>query len=172
MKDKIQTILLGHSPRWFLALGVLLMIPGLSGCDRILGGGHANLDRMEVFLHGTAPEERVATWTRSGGWDVASLPTLSLSASGGRLSLGTRVFDEDGSPVRLTLGGEYFMRYRLAPGAAEGVLNMGLPAQELFFGDRVVLVARGTGATTIRFSLFHVNHSDGDTTPITVTVIP
>jgi hypothetical protein len=74
--------------------------------------------------------------------------------------------------VRLVLGGEYFIRYRLAPSAPEGVLNMSLPAEQLFFGDRALLVASGTGTTSIRFSLFHVNHSDGDTTPITVNVIP
>jgi hypothetical protein len=156
-----------------LLLGILLILgSSLAGCDRILGGGHANLDRMEIFLSGTSPEVRVATWTRSGGWDVAALPPVSLSENAGRLSLGFRVFDEDGVAVPLVLGGEYFMRYRLAPGAPAGILNLNLAAEQLFFGDRVVLVGQGTGTTSVRFSLFHVNHSDGDSTPISVTVVP
>jgi hypothetical protein len=157
-------------PVLFSAL--IVVAAGLSGCDRILGGGHASLDRMEIFLAGSSPEARLGTWTRSGGWDVAALPAISLSEQGGRLSIGIRIFDEDGVAVPLVLGGEYFVRYRLAPGAPQGVLNLDLPAEQLFFGDRVVLVGRSAGTTSVRFSLFHVNHSDGDAAPLSVTVVP
>jgi hypothetical protein len=143
-------------------------LTALTGCDRHPSdGGHPLLGTVEIIDRGQTGSPVVATWSHTAGWQGA-LPEISLSASPPRISLGARMYTQDGTERALTA--EYGLRYHVPTAAPQGVLNMD-EGLGLFHGDHVHLYGQSTGTTQVRFVLWHVNHADGETGSIAVHVV-
>jgi hypothetical protein len=155
-----------------LAIAALSATLFLGACERGVTEAdedHEEFYRVEVIDRGQAGLPVVATWVSGDGW-VGTLPAVSLSSASQRITLGFRVFDEDGDELMLSED-EESVRYTLASGAPQGVLDMARPADVLFHGDHVYLYGAATGTTRIQFVLWHLDHADDATDPIDVTVV-
>jgi len=152
----------------------VLAFPGvlvLAGCDRSsteLDDDHNEFARVEVVDRGQAARPVVATWRAGEGWS-GSLPNVSLSSTNQRISIGFRVYDDDGD--QLELAGEYSIRYALSQGATQGIVDMGHADNVLFHGDHVHIYGQAPGTTQIQFVLWHIDHADDATDPVTVRVV-
>jgi hypothetical protein len=166
---KRRRVMRSKLPRWIgtaAALGALLVVPA---CDRDDVDDHDDMHALEVVDRTVSGQPTVATWTLAGGWE-GELPVLDISDDpNARLSLGLRAFDPDGDQLTLVEGGEFFMQYWLAPDAPEGVVD--LDRDGLFHGDHVHVYGEAAGTTQIRFELWHVDHEERATGPISLTVV-
>jgi hypothetical protein len=159
-------------------LATLALVPvlGLAACDRSPAepGGHELLGQVVILDRSTTPHTPLATWTYNGGWDRTELVQLSHSAEANRtrISVGARIFNRGGEQMELSRTGEYAVRYGVASDPA-GVVNMNFEDDLLFHGDHVHIYGhndtRTTGAAELVFALWHLDHSDGETTPIRIT---
>jgi hypothetical protein len=149
-----------------------------AGCDRgvVDPPGHELLGTVHILDRSTVPHSTIATWTHDGGWDTDVLVTMSHAADTNqtRVSLGARMWTRGGSEITLTEDGEYSVRYGIpANGDPDNVLNMDT-SLGLFHGDHVHIYGHHTegrtGEASIIFALWHDDHSDGETDPITVVV--
>jgi hypothetical protein len=158
----------GRGARTLFLLPVLLLA-GVSGCDRSPSDtGEHTLG--EVRLHeGTPQGAVVATWTANGGWSPGFLE-LRLSAPESRLALGVRAFTAGGR--ERTLGGSYSMRWSLAAGAMTGVVVNDDSAGQRFLGDQIRIYGLAPGTTRIQVVLWHSTHEDGATDPLEIRVVP
>jgi hypothetical protein len=144
-------------------------LTALTACDRHPhDGGHPLLGKVEILDRAQTGRPVVATWTHTGGWEGA-LPEISLSATQPRISLGARMYSQDGTERPFDTG-EYSVRYYVPSSAPQGVLNTN-EALGLFHGDHVHLYGQSAGTTQVRFVLWHVNHDDGETGSIAVHVV-
>lgn len=129
---------------------------------------------VQIIDQGQTAQPVVATWTAGGGWE-GELPEIHLVGSPrGRIVLGVRAFDSDGDELTLTETGEYSVRFRLAAGAPQEVVDMsphGSSESVLFHGDHVYVYGASHGLTRIQFLLWHSEHADGVTDPIDIEVI-
>ncbi len=165
------------SSRWAGAirrLSIGAALPGLvllAACDRSStdpnGEPHRDMDRVEIIDRGQTQQPVVATWTADGGWDVTALPAIDLEERE-RISLGVRIFASDGSEITLERDGVYSVRFALASGATEGIVD--LDRDDIFHGDHVHIYGAGEGVTQIQFVIWHVDHADGSTDPISIEV--
>jgi hypothetical protein len=149
-----------------------------AGCDRgvVDPPGHQLLGTVEILDRSTVPHSTIATWIHDSGWDTDVLVTMSHAADTNqtRVSLGARMWTRGGSEITLTEDGEYSVRYGIpANGDPDNVLNMDT-SLGLFHGDHVHIYGHHTegrtGEASIIFALWHDDHSDGETDPITVVV--
>ncbi len=150
-----------------LALPILLAV---AACSDDHDDGHGDMHMLEVIDRGQTNQPVVATWTLSGGWE-GSLPSVSLSSTNQRISIGFRAFAPDGDEVTLSESGPLSIRYGLASGATTGIIDTGLADNVLFHGDHVHIYGTSTGSTQIQFLLWDVDHADRATTPISITVV-
>lgn len=154
----------------------VLLLPALlalGACDRSstdLDDDHEEFYRVEVIDRGQTARPVVATWISGQGW-TGSIPPISLSSATQRISIGFRVYDRDGGELTLSRGGEYSMRYALASGAPQGILNLNFPNDVIFHGDHVHIYGAAIGTTQVQFVLWHIDHADDATDPITVSVV-
>lgn len=154
---------------------VLLLLPValfLGACDRGVteaDDDHEEFYRLQVIDRGQVDRPVVATWTAGQGWS-GTLPAVSLSSTNQRISIGFRVFDEDGDELPLSEDGES-IRYALATGAPQGIIDMGRAANVLYHGDHVHIYGVTAGTTRIQFLLWHIDHADDATDPIDITVV-
>lgn len=153
-----------------LSLPVLALAPA---CDRSStdpnGDPHRELDRVEIIDRGQTAQPIVATWTADGGWDTNALPSIDLEHQE-RVSLGVNIYDSDGVQLTLQSGGEYSARYALASGAQQGVIDLDRPDDNIFHGDHVHIYGLDEGTTQVQFVLWHADHADGSTDPISIEV--
>jgi hypothetical protein len=149
-----------------------------AGCDRgvVDPPGHQLLGTVEILDRSTVPHSTIATWTHDGGWDTDVLATMTYdpNATRTRVSLGARMWTRGGSELTLTEDGEYSVRYGIAAnGDPDDVINMDT-SLGLFHGDHVHIYGHHlpgrTGQADIIFALWHDDHADGETDPITVVV--
>ncbi len=147
-----------------------------AACERHDHGGHAVVSEITILDRSTTPHSPIATWTPDGGWNQTNLVTMSHSADAGRtrVSLGAQVLDGGGHEIPLTRDGEYGIRYGVASDP-NGVIDLDTTDPDFYFhGDHVHIYsdndARLTGSAQIVFALWHDDHSDAETDPITVTV--
>jgi hypothetical protein len=159
-----------------LALAAPLL--ALAACERSPTGvdDHQLLERVVILDRSTVPHTPVATWNRATGWDRATLMQVSHAAEANRtrVSLGVQMFNRGGEQVALTRDGEYSVRYGVQSDPS-GVVDMNR-TEELFHGDHVYIYGRNdtrrTGTAQIVFELWHIDHSDAETTPIGITFVP
>jgi len=149
----------------------LLLVPLLGACDRSSTDldDHNEFARVEVIDRSQPSQPVVAVWVSGAGW-TGALPELSLAGAQPQLSLGVRVFDDEGDPLTLAKGAEFEIRYALASGAPAGILDLTRSPALLFLGDAVALYPRAAGTTRIQLILWHLNHADDATDPIPLTV--
>jgi hypothetical protein len=157
-------------------LAALALVPvlALAACDRspVRNNDHEQLGRVVILDRSTTPHTPLATWTHTGGWDRAELMQVSHGREDHRtrVSLGAQMFTRGDQQIELSRTGEYSVRYGVAsdPG---NVVDMSY--DNIFHGDHVHIYGHHadgrTGTTQIVFSLWHVDHSDGETTPIAIT---
>jgi hypothetical protein len=157
--------------RWL----VLVTLPAallVSACGRTPSElGDHTLGRVDIMDRTQAGHPVVATWQQGAGWSGA-LPAISLSAPQARLELGARITSAAGVERPLTAGGEYSVRWDMAPNAPAGIVAAGDQPGARFHGDYVHVYGLTAGTTQIRFLLWHFSHADGATPPIDVTVTP
>lgn len=164
-----------HRSLGFRPAVLLLLVPVallLGACDRGVteaDDDHEEFHRLQVIDRGQVDRPVVATWTAGQGWS-GTLPAVSLSSTNQRISIGFRVFDEDGDELSLSEDGES-IRYALATGAAQGIIDMGRAANVLYHGDHVYIYGVTAGTTRIQFLLWHIDHADDATDPIDITVV-
>jgi hypothetical protein len=152
------------------ALNILFiagMILFLTGCERSTDHDH-HMDMEKVILLDRTQSIRtvVATWTHDDGWDISTLPPITVG--GDRLELDVEVYD-DHDELLLLDGSEYYIQYSLAEGAQAGVIDIG--RNDLFHGSYVYIYPLVVGTTQVEFALWHANHPDAYTSPIMVSVI-
>jgi hypothetical protein len=159
-------------------LGLLAVIPALAlatACDRSPTDpiGHNELGQVVILDRSTVPHTPIATWNHATGWDRTDLMTVShaTEANRTRVSLGAQMFTRGGQAITLSSDGEYSVRYGVSADP-NSVVDMNVGA-ELFHGDHVHIyghhVEGRTGTADLVFALWHVDHSDGETTPIRIT---
>jgi hypothetical protein len=171
-------------------LTVFALAMVMAGCDRHLDDDHDDFHRVEVTDRSQAGHPTIATWIRGQGWDVAQFP-LTLTEGGARRSIGFRAFDDDGDQLELgTLEQhsdgtrtctEYSIRWGLEQGKptnvvrgpdAQGFVTVDGEQIATFHCDHVYLYPDQAGETAVVFYLYHVDHYDDNTSPLTVTVQP
>jgi hypothetical protein len=158
-----------------IAAAVLAVaIMGVTACGRspVDPPGHHLLGTVVIIDRPVTPRQDIATWTHDGGWDTDVLMTLSHAAETNRTrtSLRARMFTRGGDEIELT--GQHSLRYGVAADP-DDVLDMD-EALGLFHGDHVHIYGHHeegrTGTAQIVFALWHVDHSDGETDPIGLTI--
>jgi hypothetical protein len=143
----------------------------LAACDRETTGlDDHTLGRVDIIDRGQTAQPVVATWTREAGWS-GSLPEISLSSPQQRIALGARIFNAQGEERVLSETGRYSVRWGLASNAAEGVVVANDSRGERFHGDHVHIYGSAPGTTQIQFVLWDIDHSDGATTAIDISVV-
>lgn len=152
----------------FLALPALLF---LAACDSSSDGGHVDMASLQVIDRGQTSQPVVATWNLNGGWE-GTVPSISLASSNQRISIGFRAFTASGEELTLSSSGETSIRYTLASGAPSGIIDTGRADNILFHGDHVHIYGSTAGSTQVQFLLWHNDHADRATAPISVTVVP
>jgi len=176
-------------PTRFAALLLLPILLFVSACDRHdHDDDHLGLTRVLV-LDRSDNNNQLAQWTRTGGWDVASLPALTIGGEPtfGRSSLTIQIFEGDEQIEMATVenpgGGqprvctEYSARYWVTqtndvlydPGNT-GLVDVGGQTRNTFHCDHLHVYPRTAGTAQIEFVLWHVDHEDGRTDPISITV--
>jgi len=178
----------------FPRLLALLVLPGLllfAACDRHDHDDHAQMDRVIIETRGTTSPQTVAEWRRGEGWLQESLPTLTVGDEEnnfGRASWTVRIF-EGGQELEMATienpgGGqprvctESSARYAVIqtdnvlydPGE-DGLVNVGGEQRNTFHCDHIHLYPQSAGTAEIEIVLWHVDHSDGRTGPIPITVV-
>jgi hypothetical protein len=160
-----------------LALAALAPI-ALAACDSRLpteAHDHHQLGQVVILDRSTLPHTVLATWTHAGGWDRQNLMDISHAAeeTRTRVSLGARMYTRGGEEITLSRDGEYSFRYGVHADPS-GLIDMDVTA-DIFHGDHVHLYGRNdtrpTGTAQIIFALWHGDHDDGVTTPISVTFV-
>ncbi len=153
-----------NSKTYVLALASTVALAACGSDDH----GHppdGDLVRAEIIDRGQTSQPVIAEWNAGEGWD-GELPEAGIGEDN-RLSLGVRMYDADGDQL-IEREGEYTARYALADGAATGVLD--LDGEEIFHGDHVHIYGAAEGSTEIIFVLWHDDHVEASTTPISITV--
>ncbi len=158
---------------------MLIVLPAfliIAGCDRSTDPDNGHVDDMEVvnIIDRTQTARPViATWTHDDGWDVEVLYELSKSAEEDRtrVSLGVDVYNSLNEKLELCEGCEYEIRYWTVLGATEGIIDLSLDEEILFHGDHVHIYGLEEGETQIEFILWHGDHADAATTPVTFRVV-
>ena len=151
----------------------LLALPAvffLAACDSDDDHGHNDMASLQVIDRGQTSQPVVATWTVNGGWE-GSLPNVSLASTNQRISIGFRAFAADGDELTLSESGENSIRYSLASGAPSGIIDTGRAEGTLFHGDHVYIFGVAPGSTQVQFLLWHDDHAERATAPISVTVV-
>jgi hypothetical protein len=153
-------------------LAALPLVAAVAACDRHpTDHGHQDdFSRVEIIDRGQTERPVVATWTRAGGWQ-GTLPNVSLSSTNQRISLGARIYDDRNQEVTLSRTGEYSVRWALAPNAPTGIVRTDDSRGERFHGDHIHIHGQAAGTTRIQFVLWHIDHADGETTPIELRVV-
>ena len=152
--------------RWIATVAALGALVALPACDRD-DDDHEDLAILEVRDRTQGGQPVVATWTLGTGW-TGELPVLVMEGENPRLSLGFTATTGDGDVLTLEEDGEFFIQYWLAQGAPGGVIQM--DRDDLFHGDHVHVYPVEPGTTDIRFELWHFDHVEQATAPISVTV--
>jgi hypothetical protein len=179
--------------RYFFRLSALLALPALmlvGGCDRHDPEDHALMDRVIIETRGVADPVTVAEWTRTDGWNVDNLPTLTVgdeTDNWGRSSWTVRIFEggqelpmatiEDPGPGQPRVCSEYSARYSVVqtsevlydPGE-DGIVTVGGAPRNTFHCDHIHVYPQSAGTAQIRIVLWHVDHADGRTDPIAISV--
>jgi hypothetical protein len=159
-----------------LVLGALIPASVLAtACERspVDLPGHQELGQVIILDRSTVPHTPLATWNHASGWDRSELMTVShgTEANRTRVSLGAQMMTRGGEQITLSRDGEYSVHYGVAADP-NNVVNMNVAA-ELFHGDHIHIYGyhedRRTGSADIVFALWHVDHADGQTTPIRIT---
>lgn len=151
----------------------LFLLPAffmITGCDRDdHHHHHAEMHRVNIIDRTQTARPVIATWTRADGWNVDVLYELNIANE--RVSLGVEIFDDHNDPIEICRGCEYQVRYWIAQGATEGIIDLSLNQDLLFHGDHVHIYALATGETEIEFLLWHGDHADAATTPVRFRVV-
>lgn len=153
----------------------VLLVPAalaLGACERSTTGPddeHNEFHTVEVIDRGQTSRPVVATWVAGQGW-TGSIPSISLSSTNQRISIGFRVLSSDGDELELSEDDES-IRYALATGAPQGVIDTSHPDNVLFHGDHVHIYGLAPGTTQVQFILWHIDHADDATDAIQVTVV-
>jgi hypothetical protein len=153
---------------------LIMTIIFVAGCERSTDHDNGHIDDMEVvhIIDRTLTARPViATWTHDDGWDVDVLYELSMSAEEHRtrVSLGVEVYNSLDQKLELCEGCENEIRYWLATGAQTGIIDLS-DEDILFHGDHVHIYGLATGETRIEFILWHDDHADAATTPVSIRV--
>jgi hypothetical protein len=161
--------MLNKTTRWMGTVAVLGAFLALPACDRDDHDDHDEMEILQVLNRGESGQPVIATWTRDGGWTSNSaIPDLPLGEDI-RHSLGFVATAGDGDTFDLDEDGEYWIQFWLAPGAPTGIVD--LDRDNIFHGDHVHIYGQGLGTTQIQFELWHVDHVENATTPISITVV-
>lgn len=147
----------------------------VGGCDRspVDTPGHDSLGRVEISDLTVTPQVTLASWTHDAGWDRDVLTTLSHGAADERphIALGVEMWTQGGEEIELIEGGANEAQYGVTD--PDDIINMD-PALDLFHGDVVHVYGYDdparTGAAELVFALWHGNHDDGVTDPITLII--
>lgn len=170
-----------------LGLAALLILPACSS-NRI--DDHPELDRVIIETRGTAAPQTIAEWNRGAGWNVNALPTLTIgdaSNNFGRASWTVRMW-EGGEELEMTTvsnpGGdqprvcsEESARYSVTqsnnvlynPGET-GLVTVAGEVRNTFHCDHIHVYPASAGTAQLDFVLWHADHADGRTQPISITV--
>lgn len=162
-----------------LALGLLLILPAIilfTGCDRSTDPndqGHRDMEELRVIDRTQTARPVIAIWTHDDGWDQDVLYELSKSAEEDRtrVSLGAEIYTGQGEQIPLGEDQEFKIRYWIAQNAQEGIIDLSLDEDVLFHGDHVHIYGLEIGETEIEFLLWHGDHADAATDPITFRVV-
>ena len=111
------------------------------------------------------PHEVVATYHDDHWHGEDDIPTIPV---GETLSLGGTFLDGDENEIPIGTGESYELAVQLAEDAEEGVVS--IDPDEHWHGDHVHLYGEAAGETTVVFSLWHDDHADWETAPVTVVV--
>jgi len=141
---------------------VALLTAGLAACDSSPtqpAEEEAEPVAAQVFNRATGELLAYTHGTGAGiHWD-GGIPHLDI---GEEIALNVVFLDEDGNAI--PLGGEFEVRARYAPGAAEDVIVFSN------HGDHIDVEAVGAGETRIVLMFFHDGHSDWDSPPLSIHV--
>lgn len=166
-----------------LVLSVILVTGALllAGCDRHDHDDHPGMTQV-IIESRVVPGQEIARWTADDGWNVDSLPTLTVGDGDdnwGRASWTVRIF-EGGQELDLTrvspgVCGEHSARYHIDDPAVihfstAGNVTVGGELRELFHCDHIHVYPREAGTTTMEILLWHVDHFDAATDPIEISV--
>jgi hypothetical protein len=161
-----------HLTRRLTLLAIASLVTLAAACDRHPTAAHDDhsLGRVEIIDRGQTDRPVVAAWTPATGWQGA-LPDISLATPNQRISLGARIFDAHNEERTLSRDGEYSVRWSLAPNAPAGIVVNDDSRGERFHGDHIHLYGQAAGTTQVQFVLWHVDHADGATGPISLSVV-
>ncbi len=155
----------------FLLIPAMIFIPA---CDRDdHDHGHEDMERVNIIDRTQTARPVIATWTRANGWNKNVLYELSVSAEENRtrVSLGVEVFNDHNEKIELCRDCDYKIRYWTAQGAPQGIIDLSYDEDLLFHGDHVHIYGLALGETQIEFLLWHGDHADAATTPVTFRVV-
>ncbi len=140
-----------------LLMGSLLLLSALtlSACQ----GSSSEVETFEL-LNRRAENTRLA-YVHDDHWD-GQLPNIEVGQS---LSLGANIVDSDGETITLDRDGHNTLRVEMAPGAPEGILELGQ------HGDHVHLIGASAGLTQVVFSWVHDGEVEFTTPAINVIVV-
>jgi hypothetical protein len=139
--------------------------------------GYREMQRVEIRDRSQTERPVVATWEHGQGWS-GELPVVNLSGENalGRPSLGVDIYDSNDVLLQ-EASDEWSARYYVAPDATGGVINTEPDESILFHGDHVHIYALEPDdadaghSTEIIFVLWHVDHSEAETSPIELRVV-
>ncbi len=161
----------------FFILPVVIFI---AGCERSTDphdNGHRDMEEVRIIDRTQTARPVIATWTHDDGWEFIeyadAIYELSKSAEEDRtrVSLGVEIYDHNGDQIELDEAGEYQVRYWIAEGAQEGVIDISLDEDILFHGDHVHIYGLEVGETEVEFILWHGDHADAVTDPAPFKVV-
>lgn len=171
----------------------LLLLPALllffSACDSHDHDhdGHAGIDRVLIESR-DGNNTVLAEWTSANNaWVTNNLPSLTRTAEApyGRASWTVRIFEgnQELDLTRLTdadgnrFCGEYSARYLVRSGdevifnpAPGTTVDVDGDVREVFHCDHIHVYPRAAGTAEIAIMLWHVDHEDGITTSLPITV--
>ncbi len=128
--------------------------------DQEAGDGVMAVETFELVDRDTGD---VTNYVHGDHWDPVDggFPAIEV---GHHVSVGAFVEDEDGEELALGEDG-YDLRVRVADDAEEGVVDFD------FHGDHVHIEGLEVGLTDVVFQIYHDDHVEDETPPLTVQVV-
>jgi hypothetical protein len=153
-----------------LPLALLVSLSLIVACGPHDDDDHdEEIERIELVDRGATGTPVVATWTEADGWTGEGLPAINLQSTNQRISVGVRALDDHDDDL-IQEDDDFFAQYAMATGATAGIVDMAVDA-ELFHCDHIHIYGEAVGTTEIVIEIWHGDHVELTTDPITITVI-
>lgn len=129
------------------------------------GHEHGHVDRLTILDRAHDPHEEVAEFHDDHWEEWSELPHIHVDDN---VSLGGEFVDDHGDEIHIGSDYEYELGVRVCEEAEEGIVE--IDEEEDFHGDHVHIHGVAEGETEVVFMLWHDDHADWESDPITIEV--